>query len=655
MNINYSFLFLLLLACNSTGQPANTPPTDSEIILPTPQVLRQSLREKRALTLVYGGGQNEAAYRQMAEEIANSTDYLQISISSSAEMNAQRAKEEILFLIGSPEANAWVNQAAQPLPFALEQQRLSFAQMDFTDANTLFQFASYPSPFNPTLPFYLFTGFDDQLIIKQLRNWYGADWSSIIWASRGYKVFEGATCQLMGFFQQPNWQIGNQSAHWDFQGTRDTIHRTQHFEFINHKVNLSADQVETMGRRCETGLAEIEDFCGRPVQFDRIRYHLYPNSEEKGLLLFNTEQSHIDMDNQEVHTVISAEYQDNFIQKENQLILRHLLGKAAHPFLETGLGVYFARNWQKEGYQYWAQRLFQSGNAMPLSEFFNAELYERESKLVKTCIAGAFVEFLVGHWGKSEFLKRYSNWTPPAKEIQELSKAWEKYRQQQRPHTRPDRRSALGYWKGFNFAHEGYQIYNGYLSKGARQSLEEVKGLGSNAVAIVPYTYMDHPNRPTFLPFVDGPGSETDESVIHVAHSARAMGLQSLLKPQVWMGHGSWSGFVEMKKDSDWELFFDYYYRWMRHYALLAEIYEIDALSVGVEFGKATLGHEAEWVKIFRKLRGIYGGQLTYCANWERNLKTSVFGKNWILLASIVIIRSAKAMLLVNRNWKNAL
>jgi len=67
---------------------------------------------------------------------------------------------------------------------------------------------------------------------------------------------------------------------------------------------------------------------------------------------------------------------------------------------------------------------------------------------------------------------------------------------------------------------------------------------------------------------------------------------------------------------ADWDAFFDYYYRWIRHYAFLAEIHEMEALCVGVEFAKATLSHEAEWRKMFKGLRGLYQGKLTYAANW---------------------------------------
>ncbi|SDE16437.1 Glycosyl hydrolase catalytic core [Pricia antarctica] len=175
--------------------------------------------------------------------------------------------------------------------------------------------------------------------------------------------------------------------------------------------------------------------------------------------------------------------------------------------------------------------------------------------------------------------------------------------------------SKLPYLKGFNFAHEGYSIYNGYRDGRATQALEKMKSLGSNAMALVPYSFMRDKNSPTPFRFSDNAGSENDEGLVHSAFETKRMGMVSVLKPQIFAGD-SWPGEVEMLNAADWDAFFDYYYRWIRHYAFLAEIHEMKALCVGVEFAKATLSHEEEWRKMFKGLRGFYQGKLTYAANW---------------------------------------
>ncbi len=594
--------------------------------LPTARQLRKVLQEKREILLVYSDGPMATQYQQLAQKMTGKNTYFSIRSIRAEQVSEADKKNSILFLMGSIDSNPVLAELLGQLPLNLSPQKILFADHQFSKKETLFRISAYPNPQNKQLPIYFMTGFDDVQIIQQIEQLYSKDWTSLFWSSWGYQVFEKGRCTLLGSFGQKDWTI-DKKVHWDFGNPADTILQTEHFIFIGHQQGFSKKEVTNMAQTCEQTLGEIEVFCNKKVQLPKISFNLYSNTEEKGLMIFNTDQSNVSFVKQEVHSVVNEEFSNNFLQKENELILRNLLDKPAFWFLENGLSLYFTKHWQKEGYQYWAKKLFQSNNEMPLQELLNEQLYQEESHLVKACMSGAFVEFLIHKWGDKKFLENYNNWSPNEKEIQSLNQEWKSYMAQKAPVAARRKKPTLPYWQGFNFAHEGYQVYNGYISKEATRSLGELKDLGSTAIAVVPYTYMDQANEPNFLRLTNHAGSENDESVIHVIHAARKMGIQSLVKPQVWLGHGSWSGFVEMKTQEDWDRFFDYYYRWIRHYAMLSEIHEAEALSVGVEFGKATLGHEEEWKTIFRKLRGIYSGQLTYCANWGEEFEQVNFWK----------------------------
>ena len=147
--------------------------------------------------------------------------------------------------------------------------------------------------------------------------------------------------------------------------------------------------------------------------------------------------------------------------------------------------------------------------------------------------------------------------------------------------------------------------------------------MGANAVTIVPYSYIRNSGDtdPTYLSLNKGSGSENDQGVIHSAYEAKQLGMSTLLKPQVFVGRG-WSGDMEFKTEAQWQKFFKYYYKWIRHYAFLAEIHDIEMFAVGVEFSKAMLTHQEEWEKMIKNLRGLYSGQMTYCANWGKEFET---------------------------------
>lgn len=178
---------------------------------------------------------------------------------------------------------------------------------------------------------------------------------------------------------------------------------------------------------------------------------------------------------------------------------------------------------------------------------------------------------------------------------------------------------------GMTFAHEGYRVHNGYGGEKIVSSLDSLAKLNVNALAIVPYTFMRDPEKPAefFLP--DQAGQENDWATIRSAREAQGRGWFVLLKPQIWVGGGHWPGDVDFATEAEWDAFFDNYTYWIMHYALLAEREQIGGLCLGTELVKTTLKHPDRWREIIRKVRQVYGGQLTYAANWGEEFEGFTF------------------------------
>ncbi len=109
---------------------------------------------------------------------------------------------------------------------------------------------------------------------------------------------------------------------------------------------------------------------------------------------------------------------------------------------------------------------------------------------------------------------------------------------------------------------------------------------------------------------------ESDEGLAETARLGRAIGIKTLLKPHLWVGHRDWVGDLKMASEADWEVWFDSYEKFILHYAELAEHEKMDALAVGTELC-GTSSRAADWRKLIAKIRAVYHGPLTYCANWE--------------------------------------
>lgn len=181
---------------------------------------------------------------------------------------------------------------------------------------------------------------------------------------------------------------------------------------------------------------------------------------------------------------------------------------------------------------------------------------------------------------------------------------------------------------GMTFAHEGYRVHNGYGGEKIVPSLDSLATLNVNAIAIVPYTFQRNPNQPAPYRIGEEAGQENDWAVIRSVREAQRRGWSVLLKPQIWVGGGNWPGSIDFDNEADWNAFFEHYTYWILHYALLAEREGIAALCLGTELVHTTLKHPDRWREIIRLVRQVYGGQLTYAANWGEEFEGFSFWKD---------------------------
>lgn len=396
----------------------------------------------------------------------------------------------------------------------------------------------------------------------------------------------------------------------------DTVLLTPHFRFIAHGRPDSA-LVRRYAEHAERARQEILAFTGYAADLPVLDEHLYASAELKGLVLKNSEAGQVDEVKNEAYAVLDVESQGQSVGVENELVLRRILGRPRLAALEHGLAVYFCPQWQGAGYAYWSAKLAASGNLLPLAELVDEETWAQGPVLQSRCLSASLVAFLLGRWGRVSFLEQYGTWQPDAAEVSALEPEWQRFMALQRPiETGNTGGTEPAYLKGFNFTHEGYQIFDGYGSRQADRALDQLKGYGTNAVSIVPYSFLRDPSRPAPFPLMLRPGSENDEAVIHTAQHAVRLGMAVVLKPQIWMGGGHWPGDIAMTSEEDWQSFFRFYNRWIVHYAMMAEIHHWDVLCIGTEMVKTTLLREQDWRRLIRQVRGVYSGKLVYAANW---------------------------------------
>jgi hypothetical protein len=178
-----------------------------------------------------------------------------------------------------------------------------------------------------------------------------------------------------------------------------------------------------------------------------------------------------------------------------------------------------------------------------------------------------------------------------------------------------------GFFRGISFTHEGFGgRRGGYDSPEADAALRILRGMGVNAIAVVPYGWMSGGSPRIAYTGTD----ETDEELSLLIHRAHALGLQVMLKPQIWIAGGQFTGTLHFADPGQRASWFAAYRRFLLHFARLAEWEGFDLLCIGTELGGMT-AYESEWRELIAEVRNVYRGPITYAANWGDEFENLAF------------------------------
>jgi hypothetical protein len=566
----------------------------------------------------------QEVYRNQVERMRLRTTGPEIVVVSDSALAPETLAENAVLLLGAPHKHPALKDWLSALPFQLDETSLRFQGVEYTDSSAVLNLANYPHPFQTQLPVFVLAGRDDRAVLAVLEEYLEEGVDFFRRAGFGYTLYLHGVRRLLGNFDR---QSGGPDprVRFAFESPDREVARNRAFRFIARGFEPDERLLVELSRESEHAIQNMEQFLERSSAGEVFPYYLYPSAEIKGLRVRHAERVHLEAS--AAHGVLHPAYAGLYGGQEIELPLRQYLGSARLAALGRGLAIYFTPRWQGRGYRHWAARLAAADMIPALGEWLPDERFQQGPSLIHEALSGAFTAFLIERWGKETFLERYPIWAPSPKELESLEKPWRSWLERLAPEESHGLRRdfPISFAKGFNFTHEGYQLYNGYGSRLADEALSRIAELGANSVALVPYTFMADPGRAAPLRISARPGSETDESLVHSAHTARTLGLRTLLKPQIWLGRGHWPGDINMVEPQDWPRFFQYYRQWIGHYAMLAEIHGFNALCAGVEMVKTTRRHPEEWRRLIHDLRYLFSGPVTYAANWGEEFENLLF------------------------------
>lgn len=600
---------LSLLSCNPAKTQAQA---TSNTLLPSRDSVRNTLRSARALAIVYPETSPRINdYLDWAETIQKNSRYYDIIIVGDQHLPDSILTDYPLLLIGQLGKQQLLTDWISELPIQPIENGFQFQGNDYiSDDHSIF-LTWYPHPTSRLTPITVLSGNSDEAILAGIRSSERGNGFGFSFGRWDYQVFEGEDKRLIGNYTE-DWRP-DLNARWEFSADQSPISANSASHIYLHEVedtgisSVIADSI--LARK-----SRFEAWTGTSLPDIPLEVHLYGHPETMGLAVGEMLTGFRKRNT--LHRIVHPEFIGQDPGLEWTVWIEQTLGKAALPILEDGLRVWFTPHFQGHGYHSLGASLLRAEGLLTTNTMLDPTAYQRESPLVRDCYAGMFVDFLLKYLGKDEFINQYQTATEMVDD-EEMNRAWHRY-QTRLAASEPQRKA----WKvlpefqqGMTLAHEGYQVYNGYGSRQAEKALHYLGELGSNAIAIVPYTGTSNPQSSQPLRWSRGAGGENDASVMLSHYGTHQAGMITMLKPQVWV-RGGWPGDVDMADEAEWERWFDNYHRWIRHYALLAEIHQMEILCLGTEFRYATMKHPDRWRDLIHRMREIYHGTITYAANW---------------------------------------
>ncbi len=149
-------------------------------------------------------------------------------------------------------------------------------------------------------------------------------------------------------------------------------------------------------------------------------------------------------------------------------------------------------------------------------------------------------------------------------------------------------------------------------------------------ITLVPYAFQEGAATPE-LRILTGPRGDwsgTDEGIRQITMLAKERGMHVMVKPQVWLGangRGAWLSDIRQESEQGWNRWFESYRLFILHYAEIAARLRIDTLCIGTELHGTAKERPGDWRRLIGEIRRVYGGNLTYAANWMGELDDVTF------------------------------
>lgn len=155
-----------------------------------------------------------------------------------------------------------------------------------------------------------------------------------------------------------------------------------------------------------------------------------------------------------------------------------------------------------------------------------------------------------------------------------------------------------------------------------------VVSVNANYAAIMPFGFIKDLKHPEIVYNTERQWfGETVAGAKQYIKALRKKDIKIMIKPQIWVWRGEFTGYIEMENEKNWKLLEDSYSKFILEYAVLANQLNVDIFCIGTELERFIVNRTPYWLDLIKNIKSVYKGKLTYAANWDEFKRTPFWNK----------------------------
>lgn len=150
-----------------------------------------------------------------------------------------------------------------------------------------------------------------------------------------------------------------------------------------------------------------------------------------------------------------------------------------------------------------------------------------------------------------------------------------------------------------------------------------VVNVNSNYAAVMPFGFIRNLEHPEIVHNTERQWfGETRAGAKQYIEELRKERINVMIKPQIWVHKGEFTGLIKMENEANWKLLENSYTSFIMEYAELADEVNAEIFCIGTELENFTKYRPEYWNALVKKIKATYKGELTYAANWDEFKRT---------------------------------